>query len=86
MFPSYRNQSNDLLSEPIDWFLHDVQINLCWVKNLRVVATETKSNYELLIKLSNYQDCDIRRLLNFDISQILYFLIEWRYDFHKENL
>ena len=46
MFPSYRNQSNDLLSEPIDWFLHDVQINLCWVKNLRVAATETKSNYE----------------------------------------
>ena len=32
VWPSYRNQSTDLLRKSIDWFLHEGNVNLYWVK------------------------------------------------------
>ena len=38
VLPSYRNQSVDLLSKSIDWFLYEGNSGIQWVKNQKTYS------------------------------------------------
>ena len=44
-FPSYKNQSIDLLYKSIDWFLYEGNINISWIKaDFRLTWKDSLSN------------------------------------------
>ena len=59
MLLAYKNQSIDLQSKSIDWFLYEGNTGICWVKNLLVSLKALAVQNAFVAKMEiGYMECN----------------------------